>query len=110
VPITFTNDLKGRTVLDDGGNVVGALDEVFIDPASWQVEAVRVKLDRGASEEMGARSGMFHSVTANIPCAMVRAAGDAVILSVSRAAVQELVKGAGDSEPAHGQTADASAP
>jgi sporulation protein YlmC with PRC-barrel domain len=97
MPITFSSDLKARTVLDDGGNVVGTIDEILVDPSSWRVEALRVKLDRGTSKEVGARSGVFQSAIVEIPCAMVQAAGDAVILSVSRAALQDLVKDTGDS-------------
>jgi sporulation protein YlmC with PRC-barrel domain len=97
--VTFTGHLKGRTVIDDAGNVIGTLEDVLIDVESVQVDGLRVKLSREASKDLGAPSGMFHSTMVDVPRAMIRAVGDAVILSASRAALQQLLKPAEQVDP-----------
>jgi sporulation protein YlmC with PRC-barrel domain len=92
--ITFSEHLKGRTVLDGTGNVVGSLDEILINGVDWQIEGFRVKLTRDAGKDIGAAGGIFHAATVDIPRSMVKAAGDAVILSASRATLQDLVSAA----------------
>ena len=99
--ITFTEHLKGRTVLDSGGRVLGSLEELLVDDSSWQVEAFRIRLDRAIGGDIGAPRGVFHAATLDIPRTMVKAASDAVILSVPLSALQDLVKAtdAGATEP-----------
>jgi sporulation protein YlmC with PRC-barrel domain len=109
--ITFTEHLKGRTVLDEAGHVVGTVEEILIDGESWRMEGLRVKVAREAGKEIGAQSGIFHSPSVDVPRPMIKAAGDAVILSVPRSALHGLVEApapeappAGEPPPSSGRT------
>jgi sporulation protein YlmC with PRC-barrel domain len=88
--IAYEEDLKGRAVIDGTGRVIGAVDGLLIDGASWRVEAFRVRLRRDAAEQLGTPSRLFQSATVEIPIALVHAAGDAVILNVPTTALREL--------------------
>ena len=83
---------------DSAGQVVGILEDVLIDDVSWQVAGVRVKLSREVGRDLGAPRAVFHAALLDIPRAMIKAAGDAVILSAPRSALQDLVKAAAGSE------------
>jgi sporulation protein YlmC with PRC-barrel domain len=88
--IGYEGELKGRSVIDGTGRVVGVVDGLMIDSESWRVEAVRVRLRRDAAEQLGATTRFFQSATLEIPIALVHAAGDAVILNVPTTALREL--------------------
>jgi sporulation protein YlmC with PRC-barrel domain len=82
--------LRGKTVLDEEGQVVGSLEEVFLDTISWSVQGFRLKLKRDAARSIGASGGLLHGAVLDLPREAVRAAGDAVILSVPLARLPEL--------------------
>lgn len=87
------DDLKGKTVLDEEGQVVGSLEDVLLDTSSWAVQGFRLKLKRDAARSIGASGGLLHGAVLDLPREAVRAAGDAVILSVPLASLAELADG-----------------
>ncbi|HEY0706021.1 MAG TPA: PRC-barrel domain-containing protein [Polyangia bacterium] len=91
MPIKFAQQLKGRTVLDGSGNVIGSLEELLIDSDTLQIEGLRVRLTRDASKDIGAHGSLFHAAVVDIPRAAVRAAGDAVILAATRSDLHEML-------------------
>jgi sporulation protein YlmC with PRC-barrel domain len=88
--IEYEVELRGRSVIDGTGRVIGAVDGLMIDSESWRVEAVRVRLRRDAAMQLGATPRFFQSATLEIPVELVHAAGDAVILNVPTTALREL--------------------
>ena len=92
MPIASTAQLKGMTVLEAGGQVVGTLDELLVDMDSWTVAAIRLRVKREIAREIGAPGSIFQSALLEIPIEMVAAARDAVILSVPLATLRELAR------------------
>ena len=88
--VPFVARVSGRTVLDADGNVVGTVDDVLIEPTSMQLDGFREKLKREMAKSVGASSGLLSPALIDVPARMIRVVGDAVILSVSGAALQEL--------------------
>lgn len=80
--LTVSNDFKEKTVIDGGGNVVGSVDELLIDPETWRVEGLRVKLLSEIADQLGEARGTFKAALIDVPIAAVGAAGQAVILTV----------------------------
>lgn len=103
--ITFSEHLKGRTVIDGQGQVVGTLEEILIDAGNWQVEAFRVRLTRDVGRELHAKSGIFHPAAIDVPRALVQAAGDAIILAASRSELQSFVAVLDEPAPATAEEA-----
>jgi sporulation protein YlmC with PRC-barrel domain len=88
----ITEQLKGKTVLEAGGQVVGTLDEIVIDTDALALWGIRLRLKREIAKEIGASGGILHGAVLDLPIEMVSAAGDAVILSVPLARLRELEK------------------
>lgn len=88
--ISYEDDLRGRSVIDGSGRVIGSIEGLLVDSQSWRVEAFRVKLRRDTAEQLGAVHRVFQSATIEIPLDLVHAAGDAVILNVPTTALREL--------------------
>lgn len=67
-------------MIDAAGVAIGQLDCLLLDPASWQVKAVRVNLRREMTEEVGAARTLFRKATIDIPAtASVQSVGDAIL-------------------------------
>lgn len=88
--ISYEEDLRGRAVLDGSGRVVGDVEGLLIDNATWRVEGLRVKLRRDAADQVGAGHSIFHAASLEIPVELVHAAGDAVILNVATTKLKDL--------------------
>jgi sporulation protein YlmC with PRC-barrel domain len=88
--ISYEDELKGRSVIDHTGMIVGSVDALLIDGQSWRVEALRVKLNRESADQIGAEHRVFQPATLEIPITLVHAAGDAVILNVPATALRDL--------------------
>jgi sporulation protein YlmC with PRC-barrel domain len=97
--VGFTDHLRGRTVLDAGGQVVGTLDELIVDTETLELAGIRLRLKREVAREIGASAGLFHGAMLELPMEMVSAAGDAVILSVPLARLHELAAGSDKRPP-----------
>jgi sporulation protein YlmC with PRC-barrel domain len=81
--MSFPQDLRNRTVVDAAGHAVGVLDSLVIDPESWRVTAIKVKLRREVADQIGAPRTVLRAALLNIPTEHVQAAGgDAVLLRV----------------------------
>ena len=88
--VAFVARVSGRTVLDADGKIVGTVDDVLIDPTSLGLEGFRMRLKRDVAKSVGASSSLLSPAVVDVPVRMIRAIGDAVILSVAGAALQEL--------------------
>lgn len=99
--MSYEAELKGRTVIDSGGAVVGAVDDVLVDGVSWRVDAFRVRLRREAADQVGVRQRLFREANVIVPIGLVHAAGDAIILNVELGSLRELDAARDISPPAH---------
>jgi sporulation protein YlmC with PRC-barrel domain len=67
-------------VIDSAGRVIGVLDGLILNPETWSVEALRVKLHRDITKELGATRGAFRRARVDVPIDYVQHASDTVIL------------------------------
>lgn len=81
------DELKGKTVIDAMGRVVGRLETAFVDTPSFAVDAFRVKLRKEVADRFGFATSWWRSAHLDVPVGVVGTAGDTVLL---RAAVEEL--------------------
>jgi sporulation protein YlmC with PRC-barrel domain len=84
-------NLRGRTVIGSDGQVVGDIAALFLDSETWRIESLRVKLDRGIADRIGASHSLFHAGTLEIPTRLVQSVGDTVVLSVSVDGLREVL-------------------
>lgn len=78
--LRFRDNLRGRSVIDSSGRVVGEVEDVVIDTDRWQVAALRLRLKREVATSLGVRSGTFRSAVLDVPSDAVQSSTDTVVL------------------------------
>ncbi len=86
----YEEALSGRSVIDSAGRAIGEVEGLIIDPDSWRVVAVRVKLDREVTDEIRAPRGLFRAARLDVPVAFINSVADAVLLNGPVASLQTL--------------------
>ncbi|HEX2568229.1 MAG TPA: PRC-barrel domain-containing protein [Polyangia bacterium] len=80
--LRFQDQVRGRTVIDATGRALGAVDEIYLDGDTLQVEGLRVKLRNDIADELGVPHRAFHPGLIDVPAQHVQALGDTVVLRV----------------------------
>jgi sporulation protein YlmC with PRC-barrel domain len=78
--VVYEESVRGRSVVDSTGRVIGVVDALIIDTEALRIDALRAKLDKGIADEIGAAHGPFHAARLDIPSDFVQSVADAVIL------------------------------
>jgi len=87
-------------VIAADGQAIGEIAALFLDSDGWRVESLQVKLRNEVADQLGAKRGMFHGGTLELPIRIIQSVGDAVILSVPGVELKQVLK-AGDASAAH---------
>ena len=95
--IVYEDTLSGRSVIDSTGRSIGEVVGLVIDPDDWRIEAVRVKLHKDVTDEIGASHGAFRAARLDVPTAFIHNVSDAVVLTGPIGTLQTLEQ----QEPAH---------
>jgi sporulation protein YlmC with PRC-barrel domain len=74
--------LRGRTVIAADGQAIGEVAALFIDPSTWSVGSLQIKLSKAVAEQLGVSGGLLRAATLDLPVARIKSVGDAVLLSV----------------------------
>ncbi len=72
------------------GQAIGEVAALFLDSDAWRVESLQIKLRNEVADQLGAKRGVFHAGTLEIPIRMVQSVGDAVLLSVAAGELRAL--------------------
>jgi sporulation protein YlmC with PRC-barrel domain len=72
--------LVGKKVIGTGAYIIGEVKSAGIDPSTWKVTALYVKLTDNAATELGFKK-RFRSSTVCMPTKMVQAVGDVITLA-----------------------------
>jgi membrane protein len=79
--MVYEESLSGRSVIDSTGRSIGEVIALVIDTEAWRIEALRVKLHKDVTEEIGASHGAFRAARLDVPTAFIHNVSDAVVLS-----------------------------
>jgi sporulation protein YlmC with PRC-barrel domain len=86
------DELVGMKVFDANGRVIGGVKAALVDMETWQVDTLRIGVDRHAAADLE-MSWSFWSFwrrpTVDVSTGQINAAGDAIILRVSLAELRE---------------------
>lgn len=88
--MVYEEALSGRSVIDANGRSIGEVVGLLIDPETWRVEALRVKLHKDVTDEIGASHGAFRAARLDVPTQFIHNVSDAVVLSGPIATLQTL--------------------
>jgi sporulation protein YlmC with PRC-barrel domain len=81
-------ELHDRTVIGADGNALGQVAAIIVDPDSWSVKALRIKLRGNVAEQVGVSHSLFRASTVDVPVERVQSVGDALVLTVSASALR----------------------
>jgi sporulation protein YlmC with PRC-barrel domain len=93
-------NLRGRTVIAADGQAIGEIAALFLDSDGWRIESLHVKLRNEVADQLGAKRGIFHGGTLEVPVRMIQSVGDAVLLSVPAVELKRVSPKAGDDSAA----------
>jgi len=86
--------LRGRTVIAADGQAIGEVGALLIDTSKWTVVALQIKLNKAATEQLGATRSLLRAATLELPVQMVQSVGDAVLLSAPTLELRQLSEAA----------------
>jgi sporulation protein YlmC with PRC-barrel domain len=78
--VVYEEALSGRSVIDSAGRSIGEVVGLVVDPDTWRVEAIRVKLHGDVTQEIGASHGMLRAARLDVPTSFIHNVSDAVVL------------------------------
>lgn len=82
--------LRGRTVISADGNAIGSVAELFISSSGWQVESIRIELQKDIADRVGASRTLLHRGAIELPVSFIQSVGDAVVLSIDVEKLREV--------------------
>ena len=88
--LVYEDALSGRSVIDSSGRSIGEVVGLLIDVEKWSIEAVRVKLHKDVTEEIGASHGTFRAARLDVPIAFIHNVSDSIVLSGPIGSLQTL--------------------
>ncbi|NUO49872.1 MAG: hypothetical protein HOV80_13540 [Polyangiaceae bacterium] len=74
------HEIHQRPVIDAAGATIGEVEALLVNPTGWHVEALRVRLSREATHQVGASRGLFRGAVIDVSMAAVQSIGDTVLL------------------------------
>lgn len=92
----FEEAIRGRKVIAADGHLIGEISDLVVDPATWRVEAVQLKLNKAIADALGVHRGKFHAGTIELPVEMIQSVGDTVLLSVPATRLRPTVSNPND--------------
>jgi sporulation protein YlmC with PRC-barrel domain len=89
---------RGRTVIAADGQAIGEVAVLLIDTSAWTVLSLKIKLNKGAAEQIGAARGILHAATMELPVRMVQSVADAVLLTLATPELRHVLPDAGEGQ------------
>jgi sporulation protein YlmC with PRC-barrel domain len=83
------DNLRGRTVLDAKGTILGRVRTPLVDLETWAVDTLRITPTRAVANELGLPWSWFRRPVYDVKTGLVHAASDAIILRVTLAELRE---------------------
>ena len=80
--------LEGKSVLSKDGRRLGEVTGAHLNPDTWHIELLTVRLDRGLVTEFGMAPKLFGSYDVGIRTEHVSAVSDALILKTTLAELE----------------------
>jgi sporulation protein YlmC with PRC-barrel domain len=83
-----SSDMKGKEVIEPGGEVIGKVKDVYIDTNNWQVPSLDIALDGKIADAIGMKK-RFGRADIPIKSSYIGRVGEKVLVNASR---EELTK------------------
>ena len=91
--LTRSEDLRGKTVANRDGHVIGEVTEIVVDPSTWRVTDLQVRVEKATAKEMGLKAPLFGSLLLLVETARVASTSDQIILDIAVDGFKDYVDG-----------------
>jgi sporulation protein YlmC with PRC-barrel domain len=93
------DDIKGRHVIDNGGTDLGEVQDISVDPDTWEVRSFLVGVRREIADDLHLeRPGLGGSARLSISKERVQSFGENVLLNVNRDDIARIIREEEDRE------------
>ncbi|MGA9521063.1 MAG: PRC-barrel domain-containing protein [Myxococcaceae bacterium] len=86
--------LRGKTVIEAGGQALGQVEALILETDRWSVEGLEIRPRREVASQLGSARRLGRPNNAEIPIRTVKSVGDAILLSLSLDELGALLTGA----------------
>jgi sporulation protein YlmC with PRC-barrel domain len=94
-------NLRGRAVVSSDGQVIGTVEEIFLDSKDWHIESLRVELKNDTADRIGIHRSVFRHGSIEVPVRLIQSVGDALVLTVALDGLRPAVDLGGEEAPFH---------
>lgn len=78
--LTYEQDVRGHSVVDAEGRVIGEVEQLYLDGESLKMAGLRVKLRSETADVLGIQRSLFHAAFLDVPADAIQSLGEAVVL------------------------------
>ncbi|WP_437531816.1 PRC-barrel domain-containing protein [Sorangium sp. So ce726] len=78
--LTYEQDVRGHSVVDAQGSVIGEVEQLYLDSDSFKLAGVRVKLRSEVADALGVQRSLLHAGFLDVPAEAIQSLGQAVVL------------------------------
>lgn len=100
MPNYNVDDLKGRSVIDEGGTTIGEVKDLVFDADHWTVDSIVVDLRKEVADDLHIDKPAFGKAHLKISRERVRTVGDNVMLNVTSDDIAQLLRTGGAAQGA----------
>ncbi len=93
--------LRGRTVIEAGGQALGQVEALILNTNTWSVEGLEIRPRREVAHKLGSARRLMRPNNAEIPIRTVKSVGDAILLNLKLEELGALLAGTGEGASLH---------
>jgi sporulation protein YlmC with PRC-barrel domain len=86
--------VRGKTVIEAGGQALGQVEALILDTNSWSVEGLEIRPRREIARLLGSARRLMRPDNAEIPIRAIKSVGDAILLTLNLDELSALLAGA----------------
>lgn len=80
--MTTSQELRGKTVANRNGHLIGEVAELIFDTDSWRVTDLQIRIEKATAKEMGLKAPLFGSLLLLVETTRVASTSDQIILDI----------------------------
>ena len=88
-----SQDILGKTVVNDDGVVIGEVNDYLVNTKTWQVTDLQVKIEKKKAKELGLKTPFFGSLLVLVEVSRISSLTDQIILSLGADEFKSYVEG-----------------
>ena len=88
-----SQDILGKTVVNDDGVVIGEVNDYLVHTKTWQVTDLQVKIEKKKAKELGLKTPFFGSLLVLVEVSRISSLTDQIILPLGAREFKSYIEG-----------------